>query len=30
VEAVLIGLPYIAPQYLLIVERRGSLDPLSV
>ena len=30
VEAVLIGLPNIAPHYQLIVERRGSLDHLTV
>jgi phenylacetate-CoA ligase len=30
VEAVLIGLPGIAPHYQLIVERRGSLDHLTV
>ncbi len=30
VEAVLIGLPNIAPYYQLIVERRGSLDHLTV
>ena len=30
VEAVLIGLPNVAPHYQLIVERRGSLDHLTV
>ena len=30
VEAVLIGLPDIAPHYQLVVERRGSLDHVSV
>jgi phenylacetate-CoA ligase len=30
VEAVLIGLPNIAPHYQLVVERRGSLDHLTV
>jgi phenylacetate-CoA ligase len=30
VEAVLIGLPSIAPHYQLVVERRGSLDHLTV
>ncbi len=30
VEAVLIGLPGIAPHYQLVVERRGSLDHLTV
>jgi len=30
VEAVLVGLPKIAPYYQLIVERRGSLDHLTV
>ena len=30
VEAVLIGLPGIAPHYQLVVERRGSLDNLTV
>ncbi len=30
VEAVLVGLPRIAPYYQLIVERRGSLDHLTV
>jgi phenylacetate-CoA ligase len=30
VEAVLIGLPDIAPHYQLVVERRGSLDHLTV
>ena len=30
VEAVLIGLPNIAPHYQLIVERRGSLDHLTI
>ncbi len=30
VEAVLIGLPNIAPYYQLVVERRGSLDHLTV
>jgi phenylacetate-CoA ligase len=30
VEAVLIGTPHIAPHYQLVVERRGSLDHMSV
>ena len=30
IEAVLVGLPGIAPHYQLIVERRGSLDHVSV
>jgi phenylacetate-CoA ligase len=30
IEAVLIGLPGIAPHYQLVVERRGSLDELTV
>jgi len=30
VEAVLIGLPDIAPHYQLVVERRGSLDHVTV
>jgi phenylacetate-CoA ligase len=30
IEAVLIGLPGLAPHYQLIVERRGSLDELTV
>ena len=30
VEAVLVGLPGIAPHYQLVVERRGSLDHLTV
>jgi len=30
IEAVLVGLPRIAPHYLLVVERRGSLDHVSV
>lgn len=30
VEAVLVGLPEIAPHYQLVVERRGSLDHLTV
>ncbi len=30
VEAVLIGLPNVAPHYQLIVERRGSLDHLTI
>ena len=30
VEAVLIGLPNVAPHYQLVVERRGSLDHLTV
>jgi len=30
IEAVLVGLPNIAPHYQLVVERRGSLDELTV
>jgi phenylacetate-CoA ligase len=30
IEAVLIGLPDIAPHYQLVVERRGSLDELTI
>lgn len=30
VEAVLVGLPDIAPHYLLVVERKGALDHLTV
>ncbi|HEX8012084.1 MAG TPA: phenylacetate--CoA ligase [Casimicrobiaceae bacterium] len=30
VEAVLVGLPQIAPHYQLVVERRGSLDHVTV
>jgi phenylacetate-CoA ligase len=30
VEAVLVGLPGIAPHYQLVVERRGSLDHMTV
>ena len=30
IEAVLVGLPGIAPHYQLVVERRGSLDHVSV
>ena len=30
IEAVLIGLPDIAPHYQLVVERRGSLDVLTI
>ncbi len=30
VEAVLVGLPDIAPHYQLVVERRGSLDTVTV
>ena len=30
VEAVLVGLPDLAPHYLLVVERHGSLDHLRV
>ncbi len=30
VEAVLVGLPGIAPHYQLVVERRGSLDHVSI
>jgi len=30
VEAVLVGLPCIAPHYQLVVERRGSLDHVSI
>ncbi|MCB2040539.1 MAG: phenylacetate--CoA ligase, partial [Rhodoferax sp.] len=30
VEAVLVGLPDLAPHYLLVVERRGTLDHLRV
>jgi phenylacetate-CoA ligase len=30
VEAVLVGLPGIAPHYQLVVERRGSLDELTI
>jgi phenylacetate-CoA ligase len=30
IEAVLIGLPGIAPHYQLVVERRGSLDELTI
>ncbi len=30
VEAVLVGLPDIAPHYQLVVERRGSLDHVNV
>jgi phenylacetate-CoA ligase len=30
IEAVLVGLPGIAPHYQLVVERRGSLDELSI
>ncbi len=30
VEAVLIGLPEVAPHYQLVVERRGNLDELTV
>ena len=30
IEAVLVGLPGIAPHYQLVVERRGNLDELSV
>jgi phenylacetate-CoA ligase len=30
VEAVLVGLPNIAPHYQLVVERRGSLDHLTI
>jgi phenylacetate-CoA ligase len=30
VEAVLVGLPHIAPHYQLVVERRGTLDHVTV
>jgi len=30
IEAVLVGLPGIAPHYQLVVERRGSLDELTI
>ncbi len=30
VEAVLVGLPDVAPHYLLVVERKGALDHLTV
>jgi phenylacetate-CoA ligase len=30
IEAVLVGLPGIAPHYQLVVERRGSLDVLTI
>ena len=30
IEAVLIGLPDIAPHYQIVVERRGNLDELTV
>jgi len=30
IEAVLVGLPDVAPHYQLVVERRGNLDALSV
>jgi len=30
IEAVLVGLPDVAPHYLLVVERQGTLDHLSV
>ena len=30
IEAVLVGLPDIAPHYQLVVERKGSLDQLTV
>jgi phenylacetate-CoA ligase len=30
IEAVLVGLPDVAPHYLLVVERKGTLDHLSV
>jgi phenylacetate-CoA ligase len=30
VEAVLVGMPQIAPHYQLVVERRGSLDHMNV
>jgi phenylacetate-CoA ligase len=30
VEAVLVGLPGIAPHYQLVVERKGNLDELTI
>jgi phenylacetate-CoA ligase len=30
VEAVLVGMPHIAPHYQLVVERRGSLDHMTI
>ena len=29
IEAVLVGLPELAPHYLLVVERRGTLDQVQ-
>ena len=30
IEAVLVGMPEIAPHYQLVIERKGSLDQVSV